>query len=76
MRTVAFSVWSVLFARLRTIHLPQPGPDRPTVLPPSEATLHVMRDLGLLDGRDRRGREQSRQSDELREALRLPPRML
>lgn len=76
MRTVAFSVWSVLFARLRTVHLPQPGPDRPWVLPPGEATLHIKRDLGLLDGRDQKGQEQARQSDELREALRLPPRML
>ncbi len=76
MRTVAFSVWSALFARLRTIQMPLPGPDRPTVLLPSEATLQVKRDLGLLDGRGQRGREQPRQSDELREALRLPPRML
>lgn len=76
MRTVAFSVWSVLFARLRTVHLPQPGPDRPCALPPYETPLHIKRDLGLLDGRDRRGQEQPRQSDELREALRLPPRML
>lgn len=37
---------------------------------------HVRRDLGLMDGRDRIGPGHARQSDELREALRLPPRML
>lgn len=76
MRTVAFSVWSVLFARMRAVHLRHPGPDRPCALPPCEMPLHIKRDLGLLDGRDRRGQEEARQNDELRKALALLPRPL
>lgn len=37
---------------------------------------HAKRDLGLIDGRDRIGPGRVRQSGELQEALRLPPRML
>ena len=76
MRTAAFSVWPRLFARARILDW---FFEKTTGVIPSqedEKQDHIKRDLGLLDGRDPIGPGRLRQSDELREALRMLPRSL
>lgn len=76
MRTAAFRVWPRLLARLwigmrfpRYVTIPQDCPEE-------ELPDHLKRDLGLLDGREGVGPGRRRQSDAMREALRLLPRPL
>ncbi len=76
MRTVALSVWPRLFARLWTREWLARKPAQAGDPQHDEMPDHLKRDLGLLDGRDRVGPEMTRQTDELREALRLLPRSL
>lgn len=76
MRTAAFSVWPRLLARLWIgMKFPRHVPMRRDC-PEEELPDHLKRDLGLLDGRERVGPGRARQSDEMREALRLLPRPL
>ncbi|SCX26831.1 hypothetical protein DSM25558_4093 [Agrobacterium sp. DSM 25558] len=76
MRTAAFSVLPRLFARAWILDW---FSEKSIGMSPSqedEMQDHIKRDLGLLDGRDRIGPGRARQSDELREAIRLLPRSL
>ncbi len=76
MRTAAFSVWPRLFARAWSLDWFSKTSAQVSPSQQDEMHDHIKRDLGLLDGRDQIGAGRVRQSDELREALRLLPRSL
>ncbi len=76
MGTVALSVWLRFFAWLWDTDWFARSVLTHDELQGDELQDHLKRDLGLLDGRDQIGPERTRQSDELRKALRLPPRSL
>lgn len=76
MRTAAFSVWPRLFARLSTVEKFSRQVAKTRDCPEEELPDHLKRDLGLLDGREGVGPGRARQSDAMREALRLLPRQL
>lgn len=76
MRTAALSVWPRLFARLWILDWFTRKSAQSNPSQEDEMQDHIKRDLGLLDGRDQIGPGRGRQSDELREALRLLPRSL
>lgn len=76
MRTAAFSVWPRLFARAWILDWFSEKSIEVSPSQEDEMQDHIKRDLGLLDGRDPIGPGRLRQSDELREALRMLPRSL
>ncbi len=76
MRTAAFSVWPRLFARAWILDWFSKTSAQVSPSQEDEIQDHIKRDLGLLDGRDQIGPGRERQSDELREALRMLPRSL
>lgn len=76
MRTAAFSVWPRLFARAWILDWFSEKSIEVSPSQEDEMQDHIKRDLGLLDGRDQIGPGRARQSDELREALRMLPRSL
>ncbi len=76
MRTAALSVWPRLFARPWILDWFARRSAQVSPSQEDEIQDHIKRDLGLLDGRDQIGPGRVRQSDELREALRLLPRSL
>lgn len=76
MRTVASSVWPRLFARAWSLDWFSKKSVQVSPSQEDEMQDHIKRDLGLLDGRDQIGPGRARQSDELREALRLLSRSL